>query len=391
MFSGIFFYLLIVLVLFGIGDFIGVATKARISGVFVTLIMFLILFVSGVLPPNIIDLAGLSSIGKFCLCYVVFGMGTTLNLKQLAAEWRTVVTAVLSMVVLLLSSVALVPLIGYSETVVALPVVNGGIVAAQMMTTGAMEHGLHIAAALGAILYAVQKFFGTPVASFFGLRFAKELLETYRRTGVNPYKTGESAEEKAKGPTFFERHKKYYGNFLCIAIVGFFCWIATILGKYTGLSATVWSLILGAAFATTGYIPPKILDFAKCSGFFNMGVFASIIPALAKVKLEDLIVLSYDTIVIFVIVLVVLFVCFYILPLWKILGSRNLAMGVSVMQMLGFPITYLVANEVIIASGDTEEEKQVVSDALMPKYLVGGFSTVTTFSVILASIAQTLL
>lgn len=149
-----------------------------------------------------------------------------------------------------------------------------------------------------------------------------------------------------------------------------------------------WSLILGAVIGSTGLVPLKILDHAKSSGIFNVGVFAVIIPSLAKIKVSDLLVLSFNTIMVFIVVFAVLFLFFYILPLWKILGNRNLAMGVAVMQLLGFPATYLVANEIAIATGETEEERQVVNDAIMPKYLVGGFATVTTFLVITAGILE---
>ena len=44
------------------------------------------------------------------------------------------------------------------------------------MTSAAMDKGFAMAAALGTVLYAVQKFVGTPVASYFGLRAAKEAL-----------------------------------------------------------------------------------------------------------------------------------------------------------------------------------------------------------------------
>ena len=42
----------------------------------------------------------------------------------------------------------------------------------------------------------------------------------------------------------------------------------------------------------------------------------------------------------------------------------------------------------VLRTGETEEERQVVNDAIMPKYLVGGFATVTTFSVITAGILE---
>ena len=387
MFSSTFFYIFVCLLLFGVGDLLGAATKARLSAVFVSLILFLTGFMTGVLPPNIIELAGLTDMGKWALIFVVFSMGTTINMKELIAEWRTVLTAVLSMVVLIVGGLVLVPLIGYSETIVSIPIINGGIVATQMMTTAAMDKSLNIAAALGAVLYAVQKFFGTPVASYFGLRAAQEALIEYRRTGVNPYKQA-APQETAQEQTFFERHKKYYGNFASLAIVAFFSWLAFCIGKMTGISGTIWALVLGALMGSTGLVPPKILEHAKSSGIFNVGVFATIIPSLGKIKASDLLFLSYSTLIVFVVVFAVLFLFFYVLPLWKILGSRNIAMGVAVMQLLGFPATYLVASEVAQASGDNDEERQVVLDAIMPKYLVGGFATVTTFSVILAGIFE---
>lgn len=155
MFTSMFFYLFICLLLFGIGDVLGVATKAKVSAVFVSLMLFLVGFMTGVLPPDIIKLAGLTDVGKWSLIFVVFSMGTSLNIKQLIAEWRTVAVAVLSMIVLIVGSVVLIPVIGYQETIVSIPIINGGIVATQIMTSAAMDKGFAMAAALGTVLYAV--------------------------------------------------------------------------------------------------------------------------------------------------------------------------------------------------------------------------------------------
>lgn len=167
----------------------------------------------------------------------------------------------------------------------------------------------------------------------------------------------------------------------------------------------------------TGLIPPDTIARAELSGVgkwgtafivFHMGtminlkqlaaewrtmvtaVFAAIIPSLAGIKPYDLVTLSYALVILFAVALVVLFLCFYILPLWKIAGSRNLAMGISVTQMMGFPATYLVALEVAQAA-ETEEERKVIMDAIMLKYLVGGLSTVTSLSVIMAGILENVL
>ena len=130
-----------------------------------------------VIPPDIIKQAGLTELGRWGVIFIVFSMGTTINLKQFIAEWRSLATAILSMIVVMIAGLALIPIIGYEETIVSVPILNGGIVATQIMTSAAMEQGFQMAAALGTIVFAVQKFFGTPVASYFGMREAKLIVE----------------------------------------------------------------------------------------------------------------------------------------------------------------------------------------------------------------------
>ena len=385
MFDNMFWYLLVCLAFFGIGDLLGVATKAKLSAVFVSLMLFLFAFMSGLIPPDIIKKAGLDQIAKWAVLFLIFSMGTTINMRELIAEWRTVVTACIAMGVVMLCAFLMIPLIGYQETIVSVPIVTGGIVATQIMTSAAMDQGFTLAAALGTIVFAVQKFLGTPIASYFGLREAREVVARYRETGEIPNFGGAAALQSSSGsPNFFERHKKYYGSFTCLAITAFFAWFAFMLGKWTGLSGTIWALILGAAVGSTGVLPSNILKHANCAGVFNCAVFGAIIPSLARIRPEDLLTLSYSIAVIFAIVIAALIVFFYVLPFWKVLGSRNVAVGVAVCQLLGFPATYLIVNEIISAVAENETEKKIISDRLMSKYLVAGFATVTTFSIIIA-------
>ena len=379
-----FWYLFICLLFFGIGDFLGVATKAKVSAVFVSLMLFLVAFMMGWIPPDIIKRAGLDQIAKWAVLFLVFSMGTTINMRELIAEWRTVATAFLAMGVIMLSAFLMMPLIGYEETIVSVPIVTGGIVATQIMTEAAMEKGFAMAAALGTIVFAVQKFLGTPIASYFGLREARRLVAEYRETGVVPQFDNAKPVAEDQKPTFFERHKKYYGAFTSLAITAFFAWVAFLLGKATGLSATIWALILGAVVGSTGYLPKNILKHANAAGIFNCAVFGAIIPSLAKIRPEDILTLSYGIGVIFVISIAAIVVFFYLLPFWKILGSRNVAVGVASCQLLGFPATYLIVNEVINAVAENDVERKIISDRLMSKYLVAGFATVTSFSVIVA-------
>lgn len=390
-FDSVFWYLFICLAFFGIGDLLGVATKAKVSAVFVSLMLFLVAFMMGWIPPDIIQKAGLSQLAKWAVLFLVFSMGTTINARELIAEWRTVVTAVASCLVVVASAWLMMPFIGREEALVSVPIVNGGIVATQIMTEAAMEKGFTMAAALGTIVYAVQKFLGTPLASYFGLREARAAVAEYRATGVVPTLGVKPSADIAVKPTFFETHKKYYGSFTSLAITAFFAWVAFVLGKMTGISGTIWALVLGAVVGSTGMLPKNILKHANAAGIFNCAVFGAIIPSLATIRPADLLTLSYAIAVVFVITGAALLLVFYVLPGWKLLGSRNVATGVALCQLLGFPATYLIANEIINAVAENDTEREIINERLMSKYLVAGFATVTTTSVIIAGFCAPML
>ena len=69
-----------------------------------------------------------------------------------------------------------------------------------------------------------------------------------------------------------------------------------------------------------------------------------------------------------------IFLMMKVLPGWKIIGSKPLAFGVGFCQMLGFPTTYLISNEVCNAVGETEEERAYLMSKIMPKLVVGGMA-----------------
>lgn len=387
-----YFYLFICLLIFGIGDFLGTLTKAKLSSVFVSLIIFLVGFMSGILPADMIELAGLTQLGSWASGFIIFHMGTMINLRELLDEWRTVLLAILSMIVAAISIFIVSPIIGNEAALVSIPVINGGIIATRIMTEAATENGFALAAALGTIVYAVQKFFGTPVASLYGLKEAelviKDLRENKGAKAVD--KTDVNHSDNTKVP-FYTKYDKYFGNFVCLAITALFAWISFELGKRTPINLSIWALFFGAVVSYLGLVPSRILDRAKTSGLLNMAVFASIIPSLATIKLGDLATLGFQTVVIFVALFIGLYIFIAIIPTWKIIGSKNIALGISVAQLLGFPATYLISNEIASAIATNEEERQAVLDVVMPKYVVAGLATVTSLSIVMAGIFEALL
>ena len=98
MFGTMQFYLFVVLGIFLVGEIIGIATKGKLSGIMVAFLIFLAGFLTGVLPPDIIDKAGLTIIAKWCPAMVIFNLGSGVNIRQLIQEWRTLAMACICMV-----------------------------------------------------------------------------------------------------------------------------------------------------------------------------------------------------------------------------------------------------------------------------------------------------
>ena len=171
----------VVMVLFAVGDIIAKLTKARISSVFATLMLFLILFVTGVLPSDIIDRAGLTAASSWSVPMLLFAMGSMINLRQFIDEWRTVVTCWLGIIAVIIGVSMTLPIIGKQMALSAIPVINGALPATQIMTKAATDAGYPLAAALAAITFAVQKFVGTPFASNASLKYARQLIGEYRQ------------------------------------------------------------------------------------------------------------------------------------------------------------------------------------------------------------------
>ncbi|GAB4074210.1 hypothetical protein GCM10028778_17130 [Barrientosiimonas marina] len=64
--------------------------------------------------------------------------------------------------------------------------------------------------------------------------------------------------------------------------------------------------------------------------------------------------------------------------------SKEMSFAVALTALYGFPADYIITSEVIDSLTNDEEEKEVLTNYMLPPMLVGGFVTVTIVSVILA-------
>lgn len=374
---------MVVLIVFAMGDIVGKITKGKLSGMMVVMLLFLVGFLTKLLPADIIDQGGLTALSKLAIAMVLFNMGTTLNVKQLIEEWKTVLMAALCMLASCIVMLLVSPIIGFDTVLVGMPVINGAAMATSLMASAAAEKGLATAAALCAVIYSVQKFVGAPIASAMGIRYGKKLLKAYRENPAQFQKQGNTNGASAR-VSFADKHKEWYSANVMMAIVAAGSWVAHILGDLTPINYSIWALLLGVACAASGLVPTKPLQKSNSYGLMMVAVFGSIIPSLAKVSLSDLGTMAFQTIVLFVAALIGVALVGWVLPTWKLVGDKDLAVGIGVEQFLGFPSNVVICREVGDAVGETPEEKAFIEDTLNVPYVVGGITVITVLSTMLA-------
>lgn len=374
---------MIVLIVFALGDIVGKITKGKLSGMMVVMLLFLVGFLTKLIPADIIDQGGLTALSKLAIAMVLFNMGTTLNVKQLIEEWRTVLMAALCMLASCVVMLLVSPIIGFDTVLVGMPVINGAAMATSLMASAAAEKGLATAAALCAVIYSVQKFVGAPIASAMGIRYGKKLLKAYRENPAQ-FKKQETGNGASAKVSFADKHKEWYSANVMMALVAAGSWVAHILGDLTPINYSIWALLLGVVCAASGLVPTKPLQKSNSYGLMMVAVFGSIIPSLAKVSLSDLGTMAFQTIVLFVAALIGVALVGWVLPTWKLVGDKDLAVGIGVEQFLGFPSNVVICREVGDAVGETPEEKAFIEDTLNVPYVVGGITVITVLSTMLA-------
>lgn len=374
---------MIVLIVFALGDIVGKITKGKLSGMMVVMLLFLVGFLTKLIPADIIDQGGLTALSKLAIAMVLFNMGTTLNVKQLIEEWRTVLMAALCMLASCLVMLLVSPIIGFDTVLVGMPVINGAAMATSLMASAAAEKGLATAAALCAVIYSVQKFVSAPIASAMGIRYGKKLLKAYRENPAQ-FKKQETGNGASAKVSFADKHKEWYSANVMMALVAAGSWVAHILGDLTPINYSIWALLLGVACAASGLVPTKPLQKSNSYGLMMVAVFGSIIPSLAKVSLSDLGTMAFQTIVLFIAALIGVALVGWVLPTWKLVGDKDLAVGIGVEQFLGFPSNVVICREVGDAVGETPEEKAFIEDTLNVPYVVGGITVITVLSTMLA-------
>lgn len=384
----------IVLATLAIGDVISTKTKAFIPSVFVSALIFLIGFWT-FFPANIVELAGFPMpVIVLSMLLLISHMGTMLSVKELISQWRTIVTALAGIIGICIATMTIGQLLfGWEKVIAATPPLTGGIVAAIVMSDAATQKGLADLAVLAIIMYVMQGFVGYPLTALMLKKEANRLLGIYRSGGASVEKKAQEetaaavVEEKSKFRIFPPMPKKYQTTYMLLFKLGIVAWASVEASKLTNgkVSQYVICLIFGVIAAEIGFVERKPLNLSGSFGFLITALMAFVFAGLARATPEMLMELVGP--LVGIILLGVTGMAIVSILIGRALGyTKEMAFAIALTALYGFPPNYILTDEASKAVGDNDEEYKYLMDEMLPKMLVGGFTTVTIVSVIIAGI-----
>lgn len=380
----------ILLAIYALGEICAQKTKAVLSTTLVMAIILLAAFWCG-LPASIFQDAGISQIGNLIAVMLIVSLGTTIDFPELKRQWKVVVTGF----VCVAAAVAFIillggPLMGRDLAAAGSPIFAGGSAATLIMTAALKGKGLETLSTFCIVLYVTQKFIGIPIASLLLRREAKNFLSSPANLalyGSQPEAEGGPHRRKPlELPPTCARPSVYLAKLALVAVVAYFA------SQFTGgrVHFFVMALLMGILFCSLGFLEKDILKKSQASSLITFIATIVIFSNLANTSPSDV------AAVIFPLLLTALlgtlgvfasgFVCSKVMHI-----GLGLAVSMGISCTFGFPTTMLMPQEVAEAIGTTQEEKNALTNYLLPKMLTAGFVTVTISSVLLAGFVVNLL
>lgn len=394
----------IILLIFGLGDMVATKTRAIVSMLFFSSVLFLAGFWTKVLPNTMFDDSTLLLVSGVLVSMLLVHMGTTIKLRDFADQWKTVIIACIACIAISLGIYFIGGLIVADKNyvVVGAPILSGGVVATITMQTAVEGHSVELGV-FAALVMVVQGFVGYPVCSLCLKSEAKRvrsLVESGQELkGVTAKIVTDAAPKKRLIPYIPD---KYNGPNIMMAKVAFFAFLATITANAINgwiastfetdfsISALIFALIYGIIAKELGFIEENPMKRAGADGFMLVVVTLSIFTNLAQ-STPDMVAGMLWPLIVVVVTGSVTFLIISTL-VGKIFGvSWQMSCAIGSTCLFGFPGTYIVTNEVVNATAANDEEKQLMLDHMMPKMLIAGMVSVSITSILIAGYMVNLL
>lgn len=401
MFASPVYVVTIILALLAIAEVLSLATKAWVPSLLIIIAGYLVLLWTGVLPPDLIPKSAFTSVGVVLVGAVIAHMGTLIPLRQIKTQYKAILIALSGIIVgAVLILVVLGPLLGYPTAVAGTGPVTGGLIAYLITAQKLTEAGFPSLVAVAAIVLGLQSLVGLPLANILLRKYATKLrdngafdapvahaaaLASRGKLRADAIGSGQQLLEAPPKRTFQLVPEKYQQPSTLLFLLFVAASLATWLDSLTGLNYGVWALLLGLLGRVLGIFPEKAMEKANAFGFGLIAVIVVIMASVSSVTFETVKATLGPAILILAVGAIGIMIGGWLaskLFRWDPLKG----MPIALTALFGFPGDFMLCQEVSRSVGRNEHERKAIFDELVTPMLVAGFTTVTTASILVASV-----
>lgn len=171
--------------------------------------------------------------------------------------------------------------------------------------------------------------------------------------------------------------------------LGIVSWLATQLGTIVipvinmKISGAVYALVLGVIFTSIGFLDENAINKANSYGIIMFALMMYVFDGLKDCTPEMLGNIIGPMILLIVVgVAGMVILCFVAAKILKV--SFLMATATALTALYGFPPNAIITEATCTALAQTPEEKEFLMSKMFPPMIVGGFTTVTITSVLIA-------
>lgn len=383
---------MIIMALIAVGEIISIVTRARVSMFLVALMGYLLLIWIGIIPKSLIGDSKFIEVGVVLgTAPIIIHMGTLIPLKTIRSQWKAVAISLMGIVVgagLILLLIP--PMYDYKAAVAGAGPLTGGVIAFLVTSEGLKEVGLTSLVAISALILSLQSLFGMPLSANLLRRYALKFRNavdagTYTASALEAGIENVTDTEKVEKRNVTWIPKKYQTNLILLFQLFIGGAIAVVLDRFTGIPYSLWALALGIGGRLIGFYPDRVMERANAFTVGMAGLVFLIIATMNDITFHMFISHLPETFLIMFVGILGIFIGGFIgskLFKWDPLKGLPIALTATV----GFPGDYLVCEEISRSVGRNKEEEEMILNEILTPMLIGGFTTVTIGSVVIASI-----
>ncbi|NWO14359.1 hypothetical protein [Virgibacillus sp.] len=374
----------LIFALIALGEWLSIVSRARIPMLLTAMTGFLVLVWTGIFPGDILEKSQFAALGAILIGPAIVHMGTLIPIALLKSQIKAVFISlggilVASAIILIVVSLAF----DYATAVAGVGPLSGGIIALIVTSEELAAVGKSSLVVIPALVVAFQGVLGMPLALNFMRRYALKLQKQIDANTFIPMDASVMYREASSATEQISPLKQSLTLKLFYVFVG--AAIGVALGELTPIHYSLWCLAIGIIGLKLGLLESKSLEQANSFSITMVAIIFVVIGTMAGVSPQDVLANLPSILLILILGTFAIALGGYVmskLVKWDVLKG----MPVALTALFGFPADYILCEEVSRSVARNKQEEKIIFNELLAPMLIGGFTTVTVASVVLAGI-----